>query len=39
MTVMGHQKCINIAKFSPNDKFIASGSQDKTVKIWSNQLK
>ena len=39
MTVMGHQKYINIAKFSPNDKFIASGSQDKTVKIWSNQLK
>lgn len=35
MTVMAHQKSINIAKFSPNDKFIASGSQDKSVKIWT----
>jgi len=35
MTVMAHQKCINIAKFSPNDKFIASGSQDKMVRIWN----
>jgi len=35
MTVMAHQKCVNIAKFSPNDKFIASGSQDKTVKIFT----
>ena len=34
MTIMAHQKCINIAKFSPNDKLIASGSQDKIVKIW-----
>ena len=35
MTVMGHQKSINCVKFSPNDKLIASGSQDKTVKIWT----
>lgn len=34
MTIMAHQKCVNVAKFSPNDKLIASGSQDKTVKIW-----
>lgn len=35
MTVMAHQKSINVAKFSPNDKLIASASQDKTIKIWS----
>ena len=35
MTVMAHQKCVNIAKFSPNDKLIASGSQDKKVIIWT----
>ena len=31
---MAHQKYINIAKFSPNDKLIASASQDKSIKIW-----
>lgn len=35
LTVMAHQKFINVAKFSPNDKFIASASQDKSIKIWS----
>ena len=34
ITIMAHQKCVNVAKFSPNDKLIASGSQDKSVKIW-----
>ena len=34
MTVMAHQKSVNVAKYSPNDKFIASSSQDKTIKIW-----
>jgi len=32
---MAHQKYINVAKFSPNDKLIASASQDKTIKIWN----
>ena len=39
MTVMGHQKYINVVRVSPNDKLIASSSQDKTIKIWnSNDL-
>jgi len=36
MTVMGHQKYINVVRVSPNDKLIASSSQDKTIKIWSS---
>jgi U3 small nucleolar RNA-associated protein 13 len=35
MTVMGHQKYINAVKVSPNDKLIASASQDKTIKLWN----
>ena len=35
MTVMAHQKYINVAKFSPNDKIIATASQDKSIKLWS----
>jgi U3 small nucleolar RNA-associated protein 13 len=36
MTVMGHQKYINVVRVSPNDKMIASSSQDKTIKIWNS---
>jgi U3 small nucleolar RNA-associated protein 13 len=39
---MAHQKYINSVKISPNDKLIATSSQDKTIKIWdakSLQLK
>ena len=32
---MAHQKYINVAKFSPNDKMIATASQDKSIKLWS----
>ncbi|XP_065062722.1 transducin beta-like protein 3 isoform X3 [Rhopilema esculentum] len=33
-TVKAHDKDINSVVFSPNDKLIASGSQDKTAKLW-----
>ena len=32
-TVVGHQKDINCVRFSPNEKLIASGSQDKTINV------
>ena len=32
-TVIGHQKEINVVRVSPNDKIIASGSQDRTIKV------
>lgn len=31
---LAHEKDINSIKISPNDKFIATGSQDKTAKLW-----
>lgn len=31
---LAHEKDINSIKVSPNDKFIATGSQDKTAKLW-----
>ncbi|XP_066262557.1 transducin beta-like protein 3 [Euwallacea similis] len=34
-TVIAHQKEINCVAVSPNDKIIASASQDKTLKLWS----
>lgn len=34
LTIMAHQKYINAVKISPNDKLIATSSQDKTIKIW-----
>jgi U3 small nucleolar RNA-associated protein 13 len=36
MTIMGHNKYINVVRVSPNDKLIASSSQDKTIKIWNS---
>jgi len=35
MTIMAHQKYINAVRISPNDKLIATSSQDKTIKIWN----
>ena len=36
LTVVGHQKYINVVRVSPNDKLIASCSQDKNIKIWNS---
>lgn len=33
---MAHQKYINCVRVSPNDKLIATSSQDKSIKIWDS---
>uniref|UniRef100_A0A1L8DGY2 Putative wd40-repeat-containing subunit of the 18s rrna processing complex n=1 Tax=Nyssomyia neivai TaxID=330878 RepID=A0A1L8DGY2_9DIPT len=35
VTQMAHEKDINSVTVSPNDKMLATGSQDKTAKIWN----
>ncbi|XP_030434307.1 transducin beta-like protein 3 isoform X1 [Gopherus evgoodei] len=35
VTERGHDKDINSVTVSPNDKLIATGSQDRTAKLWS----
>ncbi|KAK5640699.1 hypothetical protein RI129_009246 [Pyrocoelia pectoralis] len=37
-TEIAHQKGINSVTVSPNDKIIATGSQDKTAKLWTDSL-
>lgn len=37
-TELAHQMDINCVAVSPNDKMIATGSQDKTAKIWAEDL-
>ena len=36
VSIRGHDKDINIISIAPNDSIVASGSQDKTVKIWNS---
>ena len=35
-SVRGHEKDINILSVAPNDSLVASGSQDKTIKLWNS---
>ena len=37
-TFIGHTKAINSVVYSPCGKYIASGSSDKTIKIWNIDL-
>lgn len=34
-TVLAHEKDINAVAISPDARFVATGSQDKTLKIWT----
>ncbi|KAG0260294.1 hypothetical protein BG011_001995 [Mortierella polycephala] len=35
--MVGHQKTVNHVSFSPDGRYIASGSFDKSVKIWDSR--
>lgn len=34
LVLLGHKKAINMLTFSPNNRVLATGSDDKTVKLW-----
>jgi len=38
-TCIAHLKEVVSLKVSPNNKIIATGSHDKTIKLWSTRLK
>jgi len=35
VSVRSHEKDINVVSVAPNDSLVATGSQDKTVKLWN----
>ena len=37
MTIMAHSKYINAVRVAPNDKIIATSSQDKSIKLWDSK--
>lgn len=37
-SLIGHSDEVNVVKYSPNEKMIATGSYDKTIKIFDNKL-
>jgi U3 small nucleolar RNA-associated protein 13 len=38
-SLQAHEKDVNSISISPNDQFVATGSKDKTCKVWSIDLK
>merc|ERR1712226_1370977 len=34
VSARAHEKDINVVSTAPNDSLVATGSQDKTIKIW-----
>ncbi len=36
--MQGHNNSVNTIAFSPDGKYLISGSSDKTVRIWSVEL-
>ena len=35
----GHHDCVNSVAFNPNGSLLASGSNDKTIKLWNLETK